>query len=908
MPSVSFCRSLGANTSENEPALPGQPSEPLSSFLGRRLSVRHDFFDQYQILEPLGQGGQGHVWKVWDFEFRRHLAMKRLNDEAAQSAVACYRFLAEAQIASQLKHPGVLPVFDLGLDLDGKPYYTTELSSGTTLEKACRTLKGTKWAKPALNQALELVIRVCEIVAHAHSRGVIHRDLKPTNVLVGEFGDVRVIDWGSARVLKNYRDRFEEPFIRLNHADIQTDRDEILATHPELATAVAGRPLTAVFASPELMAGKEEELGPETDIYSVGVILYELLTGRLPYAAENGQLPAHPELSRMIQAGPPKPIRKINRKQSKDLAAIAEKAMAHNKAARYRSMTDLTADIRAALELHLVQARKPGLFLKLQRFAQRNSGYVVLVCLIAGAVALGSSISISLRRERDVTRQVQALRDAELAFRNGRWRDALRHWDEAEAGGYNDSIYLGLQRAEAWTVLNAPNRSGAELRRLMRRSDLGERRGTVLLRMGDYELFDQATADQGVEHVRRALAAGLNRADQLVAQGLLAESVPKALDYFQQALEIDPYSYSAHIHSLGMEFVLGRHAELAAHFRVFSILYPDDPSPRFLQATESALAGRLQEATAALEPLRQSISTDSWRRLILGYQSVNEAARCFSIGALLKTNSFDARKLSKLMTDAGSLLTAVLTESNTIAPRLREPHLPCFQHGLLDGVTAVQALSVPLYSDITPFIQQIKSSWQLCPEAVLPFRAATLLEARQPKTGSKFAPFLQIQAELFQMAADSPSFIPELPQSARYLATKAEFEFIQSPSTNVAQLRNDCLRNIQAAVAAKETSPLECQAYFDIALEMLDYDSAKQFLDRWEKGAPGDADALRKRIELQIKTGSFANAIQLIDSVLVRNPDDLWAAQQKRNVVTQLKISLNSLALPKNTTNRTITP
>lgn len=865
-----------------------------------RLETRRDFFDKYQILRSVGGGGQGEVWEVWDFQFRRALAMKRLGDEMMKSPAACYRFIAEAQLTSQLQHPGILPIYDLGLDLDGKAFYTTDLLSGSTFTEVWQAVKKSDPDWP-LRKALEMLIRVAEVMAHAHNRGVIHRDLKPANIMVGQFGDVRVIDWGSARVLAKSSHSIQEPFVHLATEQVRTDRDDSL--RPDLPTEAAGQPMTISFTPPEILAGRWDQLGPETDIYSMGVMLYELLAHRLPFADKDGKLPERNALVELIKTTPPTPVRHLNRRVSRDLAAITEKAMARDISNRYRSMNELAEDIRAALEIRPVQARKPTLLLRIQKLAQRNASHVLFGCAILAVLAVSISILRGLKVQRDVARQVTAVRNAELAARNGHWRDDLRYLDEAEAAGYADTIFLGLQRSEAWTVLNEPTRAGLELRGLMRRTDLAGRRGAVLLRMGDYELFDRATASQGVEHVREALAAGLNRSDQFIAQGLLADSVPKALGSFQQALQIDPYSYSAHIHSLGMEFVLGYHAELTEHIRVFLILYPDDPSPRYLEAMESALAGRLPEAAAAVEPLRRTMSADAWNKLMEGFRNVTEAAECFNIDAILSTNALDARKFGRLMSDAGSLMTASLGQSNTVAPRLREPYLPCFEHGVYDAVAAVQALGVPLYGDISPFIQQIKSSWQLCPESVLPFRAATILEARQPPGGPKSVPLLAIQAELFQMAADSASFVPNLPRSSRYLASEAELELVQNNSNNATQSRSNCLQNVRAAASAGELSPAECRSYFDIAFKLSDYDSAGRFLDRWEKAAPDDTDVLRRRIELVIATGNFPTAIQLIDHLLGRIPGDSWAEQQRHDAVTQLAAFLGSLSPPKGTTN-----
>ena len=193
---------------------------------------------------------------------------------------------------------------------------------------------------------------------------------------------------------------------------------------------------------------------------------------------------------------------------------------------------------------------------------------------------------------------------------------------------------------------------------------MADRRGAVLLRFGDYELFDKATVDQGVEPLREALEAGLSRSDQFIAQGLFTDRCPNHWIASSKPWN-RPVFYSAHIHSLGMEFVLGHHAELAAHIRLFLILFPDDPSPRYLEAVESALEGRFAEIAAALEPLRQSMSTTAWNQLVLGFRNVAEAEACFSIDALLSTNALDSRKLGQLMTDAGSMITASLGQSDT---------------------------------------------------------------------------------------------------------------------------------------------------------------------------------------------------------------------------------------------------
>jgi tetratricopeptide (TPR) repeat protein len=278
-----------------------------------------------------------------------------------------------------------------------------------------------------------------------------------------------------------------------------------------------------------------------------------------------------------------------------------------------------------------------------------------------------------------------------------------------------------------------------------------------------------------------------------------------------------------------------------------------------------------------------------------------EAAQYYSADALLKGGAFDSEKLSQLMASADFALAANISGGTNGAARLREPHLPCIEHGILDGVAAVQALSLPFFKDLTPVIQKIKASWEVYPEALVPFHAATVLEARQPRTGPKSIPLLAMEAELFQMAADSPSVMPSLQRSSRYLATKAQSELIQDQPATSNEMRGLCLQNIQAAAGAVETSAAECGAYLAIAFQLGDYDTARRLLDRWERLAPNDAALAHQRIELEIMAGNFGAALRLLDDALARTPSDPWALGRREAVIEKLKNLIESVSSGKMT-------
>jgi serine/threonine protein kinase len=863
---------------------------------------RLNFHDKYDLLEKVGEGGQGDVWKAWDMEFRRCVAMKRIAETAARNPAAVQRFLAEAQIASQLEHPGVLPVFDLGFDPEGRAYYTTQLLPGTTLEAIWRQ-HAEAGAGAGTARELALLLRVCEVMAYAHSRGVIHRDLKPANILVGAFGDVRVVDWGSAHVLPSARRNFAEalaaPALAAPaFAAVETDRGRAIADHPAspLATASSGQPVTLLFTPPEIIGGDADALGAATDIYALGVMLYQLLTGRTPYCPAGGGMPGRAELKHAILAGAPAPVGSVNRGASRDLAAICEKAMARDRAARYATMEELADDLRAALENRPVQARRPGLILKLQKWSQRNFSHVLLAggALLLLSVVLSSALGF--KAQRDAARQASLVRNAELAARGGHWREAIRDWDAAAAAGYPDAIDLNLQKAEAWTILSEPAQAGALLKGLAARPDLGRRRGLVLLRLGEYELSDRQNFQHGMQLVREAMAAGLTDADLLFARGLLADNTPEALDWFQQALQHDPYHLGAHRNSLGLEFLLGRHEQMANHIAILKTLYPDDPTPGTMVAAEAAMAGDGGKAQAELEGMRGWVNSNSWAQAAEACQAYAAAAKFYDVDALLGAGPNARTPLDKLRTDpfsAGVMLMpgdfTGITNRLNLRENLRLPRLPSIQQGTLAAGDGLRRLAQPYLANPLIAIQEIEAGWHHHPEGLIPALGGMLLENQQPPNSPPVAAITQLQAQLYQMAADSPSMMPSLGRLARYLAARSELELATNQTLRSQSAATNCLADVRAALACPETSGAEGRAYFEIAMNLGDQDLALRWVDFLEARQPADEFTRRSRIRVEIAQGALGPALESLNQLLAADAGDPWALAQQRRVLSALK-------------------
>jgi formylglycine-generating enzyme required for sulfatase activity len=346
----------------------------------------------YRIVREIGRGGMGAILRVWDEELGRHLAMKvALGDAGASGQLE--RFLEEARVTGRLDHPGIVPVHELGLDAQGRRFFTMKLVEGRDMKQILELVFA---GKEGWNQtrALGVILKVCEAMAYAHSKGIIHRDLKPANVMVGGFGEVFVMDWGLARVL----DRADPRDMRL--AD-KENAEHASASH--LLTvdgAVLGTP---AYMPPEQARGDIEALSPRSDVYSVGAMLYHLLARQMPYVPPGTRSPAREVLER-VRAGPPAPLHELNAQVPAELAAICEKAMARDPAQRYAGTLAFAEDLRAFLEGRVVAAYETGALAELRKWIARNRALAAAcgaaILILAAGLVVSSSLSVTARRER----------------------------------------------------------------------------------------------------------------------------------------------------------------------------------------------------------------------------------------------------------------------------------------------------------------------------------------------------------------------------------------------------------------------------------------------------------------------------------------------------------------------------
>ena len=317
--------------------------------LGGPVSVASpvgDDAERYADLGVIGRGGMGEVRRVRDRQLGRLVAMKLLRSELAQRPVTEARFRSEAQVTAQLQHPGIPPVHDAGVLPDGQRWFTMKEVRGQTLHAALRALHGTvrggRWGITSdglsFRRLVDSFAKVCEAVGYAHSRGVVHRDLKPDNMMLGAHGEVLVLDWGIAKILG--QGEAVEAVTSLR------DSDDSLQTR---FGAITGTP---AYLSPEQAQGDPDALSPASDTYSLGVVLYELLTSVVPYQGEQPlavvtrmlmqeRRTVREQLAERHEVPPPVPD---------ELVELCEAALSHDPAARPPDGTAMADAVRAWLE------------------------------------------------------------------------------------------------------------------------------------------------------------------------------------------------------------------------------------------------------------------------------------------------------------------------------------------------------------------------------------------------------------------------------------------------------------------------------------------------------------------------------------------------------------------------------
>jgi WD40 repeat protein/tRNA A-37 threonylcarbamoyl transferase component Bud32 len=357
--------------------------------------------DRYTLLAEHARGGQARVMLAFDDNIGREVALKELPPRSAEDPSsdsswrdATARFLREAELTGQLAHPGVVPVFEIGRRPDGALFYTMQLVRGRTLSEVL----GERRRLPDRLALLGHFVSICHVVAYAHSRGVVHRDIKPQNIMVGEFGETMLLDWGLAKQ-QGERDA----------APLGVMRSSVEASPAAtLEGTVVGTP---GYMSPEQASGSLGEVDERSDIYGLGAVLFEILTGRVPAVGSRGAPEAVPSVRELCPEAPA------------ELCGVAEKALALEKADRYQHAAELAQDVTAFMTGGRVAAYAYTSRDLLRRFAARHRLLLGAITAIF-AVILSALVLLSVAWRSELVSRLAAEESEKAA--TARSHDALQ--------------------------------------------------------------------------------------------------------------------------------------------------------------------------------------------------------------------------------------------------------------------------------------------------------------------------------------------------------------------------------------------------------------------------------------------------------------------------------------------------
>jgi serine/threonine protein kinase len=569
----------------------GDDADPYATVSLKAVSA-----GRFIVLRPHAAGGLGQVSVALDQELNRQVALKEIKEKHADDAEARSRFLLEAEITGGLEHPGIVPIYSLGTYADGRPFYAMRFIKGDSLKEAVDRFHkrlvvsasgGSKQppeggtASPDFHsldfrKLLGRFVDVCNAIAYAHSRGVLHRDLKPGNIMLGKYGETLVVDWGLAKA-------------GMKHGEPGASATGVTAPESLLRPAsgsgssdtLPGSALgTPVYMSPEQAGGRLDQLGPASDVYALGATLYHLLTGTAPFSG------APAAVLEQVQQGAFAGPRQVQPDLPPALEAICLKAMSLRPADRYAAPRELADDLERWLADEPVSAWPEPLGVRVQRWIRQHRtlvGSVAAALVVATVGSIGSAALLAgvnheldernqaldqangqlqatnaklelARRDAETKRQqAEEQRQVALAVRQFLQNDLLLQADPTTQA--DRLLVLGGQRfttEENPTIKELLDRAAAELtpdkinakfpKQLSAQVEILHNVGTTYLGVGEYAKaishFERARAlaeahlgpnDRGTLRARTSLAAAYDAAGKLDAALPLFEETLKLL-------------------------------------------------------------------------------------------------------------------------------------------------------------------------------------------------------------------------------------------------------------------------------------------------------------------------------------------------------------------------------------------
>jgi tetratricopeptide (TPR) repeat protein len=848
----------------------------------------------YEILEVLGRGGMGVVYLARQVGLNRLVALKMILAGPYATTEQLARFQTEAEAAGRLRHPNIVQIYEIG-QAEGRPFFSLEYVEGGSL---AQRLKETVLPPREAARLLESLARA---VQHAHQQGVVHRDIKPANILLARDGTPKVADFSLAR---------------------QLDTDSGLTR----TGAVFGTPS---YMAPEQAEGRSRDIGPATDIYALGAVLYECLTGRPPFRAATSS-----QTLDQVRHEEPVAPRRLQPALPRDLETICLTCLRKEPPRRYPRAEALADDLRRFLAGEPVHARPTSALERGVKWVKRRPGLAALLGLLLAAAAIliprevllrleaeeQSRVENKLRREAEDARgrarheaHISVVMAADKNARQWLWKDARGLYTVAIENDFPDRRELEVKRLACLMADPERRELRSELARLEAEKDLpAAARAAVLLYRGEVGLIDGEEKDrqkaEGLIHEALKEPCGLSAADKSYARGLLADSPHAAIEHYREALDHAPFHRANS--ALVLELVFSGKFEEARRGADFMLrVNPGDTVAHYALAVIAALEEDPQGVKRHMRPLHQAVGERgraAMDRQLAFFQELPQLNRWLhGRGPRKGAAGGNPFALGTLINQVAKQVKALDAEGapgilGVPAPVLLRPRK------LMSKLWAIQ--SAQLRGDPNEAARLAAEAEGDYPEAVLRLQhanAVLALASRHMKRGDWEAAWRAGQRVrvLARQAAAAPTLMPFGPyrHNARWLCVlvdgwEAVNRRVGLTAGVTASLRAGPLsaatslgahgthfeterarrsREEILAVAAHSRGYDEARtALLPQFVEWLEPEDARLLLTDWIDDEADEMTPLRLRARLELRLGNFGSALRDARRVLARHADD----------------------------------